>query len=238
MSVHCRPSTPANKHEDKTSSGSMLPWADTRPTAPDPASLLGWAPVLPRVSYLRTPPPYRRGSGATRGSRLRTLPHYRWGLQRRYVFHGSGSRLLIEMGYRAVTCFVAPDPAFLLKLAPELPLVSWLRTLLPHRGRLRCYHVSCGSLRVVGLRNKERQAHQSRWGLQDVRASDTIMTYKACRHAATVQHQPNWPLTGTATVERWPDRTVPCRWLHAMWQPDMMGCAPHRLGHHLPTSSH
>jgi hypothetical protein len=125
MSVHCRPSTPANKHEDKTSSGSMLPWADTRPTAPDPAFLLGWAPVLPRVLYLRTPPPYRRGSGATRGSRLRTLPHYRWGLN-------------------AAACSMALGPASLLRWATELSRVSWLQTPPSYWNWLQNYHLSHG----------------------------------------------------------------------------------------------
>jgi hypothetical protein len=103
LSVPCRPGTPAYKLQAKTrrrASNHTIPCAlrlqtlppcpgsgvATSPTVPDPASLLGRAPVLPRVTQLRTLPPY---SG---------------GLRCCHVPHGSGPCLPAREGSYAVTC--------------------------------------------------------------------------------------------------------------------------------------
>jgi hypothetical protein len=72
------------------------PRTTTCPTAPNPASLLGRAPVPPRVTRLRTPPP---SSG---------------GLRCCHLSHGYGPRLTAREGSGVATCPMALDPAFLL----------------------------------------------------------------------------------------------------------------------------
>jgi hypothetical protein len=77
-------------------------------------SLLRWAPMLPRVLGLRTPPPD-------------------WGgLQRCHMSYGFGPRLLAEVGSSTTTCPTALDRPSLLRWAPVLPHVSWLRILPPY----------------------------------------------------------------------------------------------------------
>jgi hypothetical protein len=98
--------------------------AATCPMTPDPASLLGRAPALPRVLRHRTPPPC---SG---------------GLRRCHVSHDTGPRLLTREGSGAAMCPTASDPASLLGRTPTLPRVPWHRILPPCSGGLRRCHVS------------------------------------------------------------------------------------------------
>jgi hypothetical protein len=122
LSVPYRPGTPAYKFESKTrktychmpyNAGSYLPAREgsgvvTCPTALDPASMLGRAPMLPCVSWLRILPPC---SG---------------GIRRCHVSHGSRSCLPAHEGSDATTCPTTPDPASLLRRAPTLPHVPRL----------------------------------------------------------------------------------------------------------------
>jgi hypothetical protein len=75
------------------------------PTAPNPASLPRWAPVLPRAL------------------RLRTLPPCRGGLRHCHVTYGSGPHLPAEVGSDAATCSMAPDPVSRPRRVPALPCV-------------------------------------------------------------------------------------------------------------------
>jgi hypothetical protein len=84
----------------------MHPHAVTYPVAPDPASLLTWAPALPRVTRPQTSPTDR--------GRLR---HY-------HVSRNPGPRLLTEMSSGAATC----------RWALSLPHVTWLWALPPGGG--------------------------------------------------------------------------------------------------------
>jgi hypothetical protein len=68
------------------------PGAATCAMAPDPTSLLRWAPVQPHVPQLRTPPPYRDG--------LRCC----------HVPLGSGPCLPAWEGSSAATCLMALPP--------------------------------------------------------------------------------------------------------------------------------
>jgi hypothetical protein len=69
------------------------PHTTMRSAAPDPASLLRRAPALPRVPWLRIPPPRQRG------------------LQYCHASCGSKARLPIQEGSSAVTRPEAQDPA-------------------------------------------------------------------------------------------------------------------------------
>jgi hypothetical protein len=94
-------------------SGSRLPTQEgsdavTCSTAPDPASLLRRASVLPRVL------------------RHWTLPPYSGGLRCCCVPHGSEPRLPAREGFDTVTCPTAPDTASLLRRAPTLSHISRL----------------------------------------------------------------------------------------------------------------
>jgi hypothetical protein len=80
----------------------------TRLATLDPASLLGRAPVLPRVPWLRIPPP-RSG-----------------GLRCHNVSRGFGSRLPAREGSNAATYPTASDPASPLRRALTPPCVLWL----------------------------------------------------------------------------------------------------------------
>jgi hypothetical protein len=53
------------------------------------------------------------------------------GLQRCHVSSGSGPRHPVKVGSDAITCPVAPDHTTLLRWAPMLPRVQWLRTSPP-----------------------------------------------------------------------------------------------------------
>jgi hypothetical protein len=85
-------------------------------TALNPASLLGRALVLPRVTRLQTPPPW-----------LEVLLCY-------HMPQGSGSHLPARDVSGAITCHMAPDPASLFERASVLPRAPWLRTLPPCLG--------------------------------------------------------------------------------------------------------
>jgi hypothetical protein len=61
------------------------------PTAPDPTSLLRWAPTL------------------SRALQLWTLPPYRGGLWRYHMSYGFGSRIPAEVGSGTTTCPMAPE---------------------------------------------------------------------------------------------------------------------------------
>jgi hypothetical protein len=94
----------------------------TCPTALDPASPPRWAPALPHALQLWTLPPYRGGLWCC------------------HVPYGSKAHLAAEAGFGAATCPVAPNLAILLRWAPALPHVQWLRTSPPYQGALqRCY---------------------------------------------------------------------------------------------------
>jgi hypothetical protein len=140
-SVPCRPGTSAYRLNSKTrskthchmhySSGSRLPAregssAATCPATPDPASLLGRVPVLPRAPRLRTPPPC---SGGLRCS---------------HVPRSSGPCLPAREGSGVATCPAAPDPS-LLRRAPALPRAPRLRIPRPCLGGLRRCHMSRSS---------------------------------------------------------------------------------------------
>jgi hypothetical protein len=94
------------------------PRTATCSAAPDPASLLRRALMLPRAPRLWTPPPCLGG--------LWCYP----------VLHGFGPRLPAQKGSSAVTCPTAPNHAFLLRRALVLPHVTRLRTPPPCSGGL------------------------------------------------------------------------------------------------------
>jgi hypothetical protein len=95
-------------------------------------------------------------SALPRVSRFRIRSPCSVGLQCCHVFRGSRSCLPFREGSGAVTCPVASDPTSLLGRAPALPRVPRHRPPPPCSGGLRCCHVSCGSLWVVDIKNKER----------------------------------------------------------------------------------
>jgi hypothetical protein len=111
--------------------------AATCPTAPDPASLLMRALVLPHIPWLQILPPYSKG------------------LRRCHMSRGSGSCLPAQVGSGAAMCPMALDPTSLLGRAPVLPCVPRYHTLPPCLGGLQCYHVSRCSLWATDLKNKE-----------------------------------------------------------------------------------
>jgi hypothetical protein len=91
------------------------------------AFLLRWAPVLPRILWLRTLP-------------------LDWGrLWRCHVLRGSGSRLYAEVGSGAAMYPMSSNLVSRLRWTLVLPRVWWLQTLPPSWGELRRSHVSYGS---------------------------------------------------------------------------------------------
>jgi hypothetical protein len=106
----------------------MHPRAASCPTAPKPASLSRWAPVLLRILRLRAPPPCRGG------------------LRRCHVPYDFKPCLLAEVGSGAAMCSMALDTVSLSRWAPMLSRVQWLRTSPPNRGGLRrcCVSYSYG----------------------------------------------------------------------------------------------
>jgi hypothetical protein len=132
LSVPCRLGTPAYRLESKTRKtychmpyiiGSYNPAregtnAATCPTALDLASLLGRAPVLPRVM------------------RLWILPPYSGGLWCCHVSRSSRSCLPAQEGSSAAMSPTALDPASLLGRASVLPHVPRHWTPLPWSGGL------------------------------------------------------------------------------------------------------
>jgi hypothetical protein len=99
--------------------------------APDPASQLGRAPVLPHGLQLWTPPPSTEG--------LRCC----------CVFRNSRPRLPAREGSGAATHSAAPDSATHHRRALVLLRVPRLRTPPPSSGGPRCCHISHGSQRAV-----------------------------------------------------------------------------------------
>jgi hypothetical protein len=115
------------------------------PVAPDPASLLGRALVLPRVPWLQTPPPFSKGFRCC------------------HVSHSSEPLVLAREGSGDATCSLVLDPASLrgsgsgaamcpmsldlaslVGRAPALPHVPQLQSLPPCLGGLRICHMSHG----------------------------------------------------------------------------------------------
>jgi hypothetical protein len=111
------------------------------PAAPDLASLLRWAPALPRVPQLWNWPPW-------------------WGeLWCCHVSRSPEPRLLTEVNSDAAKYPSSPDLASLLRWTPALSRVLWLRALPSWEGsscaatcptargsaflreELRCYHI-------------------------------------------------------------------------------------------------
>jgi hypothetical protein len=146
--------------------------ATTCSMAPDPAPLLGRAPVLPRVLQLWTSPSDWGGPRCCHMPPwLRTLPPCWRELRRRRVFYGSGHRLPTGKGFG-----VAMHPAVPYRLRAssikkglaDLPMQLGSRVSKP------CAHVpNVPDARAI-------------MGLQDVQASGTIIACKTCGQAATV----------------------------------------------------
>jgi hypothetical protein len=129
-------------------------------SGPDPASLLGSAPVLSHAPRLLSVP-CRPGTPAyklqvkirrrtcfcalSRALRLRILPPCQGRLWRCHVPHGSRPHLPAREGSRAATCRTAPNPASLLGRALMLPHVSQLQTPSPYSRGLQCCYMSHGS---------------------------------------------------------------------------------------------
>jgi hypothetical protein len=115
----------------------------TSPTAPDPASLLGRAPMLPCVSRLTTLPPCSKGL-----RRCHVFPGSEPRLPAReqfrccHVSHASGPCLLAWESSSVATCSTGPDSASMPGRASELPHVPRLRTPAPYSGGLRHCHMS------------------------------------------------------------------------------------------------
>jgi hypothetical protein len=85
----------------------MHPGTATRHTASDQATLLRWAPTLPPVLWLWTPPPYSRG------------------LRCHHASHGSRPHPTSEMGSGIAIWHMAPDLVATCKRAPALARVPW-----------------------------------------------------------------------------------------------------------------
>jgi hypothetical protein len=159
------------------------------PTAPDPASLLGRAPVLPCVP------------------RHQILPPCSGGLRRYHVSHGTASRLPAREGSGTATYHTAPDLASLLGRAPALPCVTQLCG--PQTSRIKKdldgipmqldSRVSKACLQVSMVPNIRAII-----GLQDMWVGSTVNACKACRQAATMRLQCSASTMdhslGTATV--------------------------------------
>jgi hypothetical protein len=99
---------------------------------------------LPLLRWARgpLPVPYRPGTPHT-GFKSKQGA---WCDATRYhVSRSSGPCLPALEGSGATMCFVAPDLASLLRRAPVLPRVPWLRTPPLRWGGLQCCHVSHGS---------------------------------------------------------------------------------------------
>jgi hypothetical protein len=136
------------------SSGPRLPdqegsGAATCRTAPDSASLLRRASMLPRAPQLWTPP---LCSG---------------GLRSCHVSHGSGPRLSAREGSGAATWSTAPDPTSLLRGAPTLSRVPrHSKGRMPkNKERLSCNGMQQGS-RVFKTRSRVTEAPETRAGRQ------------------------------------------------------------------------
>jgi hypothetical protein len=129
----------------------VRPWAVTCPVALDPASLLRWTSVLPRVPQLRTPPPC-------------------WGeLQRWHVPLDFGPCFLASEGSGAATCLMAPDSAstrrelrcchvshdsqwtVLHKNKERLSCPRHVARLAYSQGTLMCYRGACKMCRHAAL---------------------------------------------------------------------------------------
>jgi hypothetical protein len=108
------------------------------PQLRNPPPCLGRAVVLPHVPRIYTPP-LRLG-----------------GLWRCHASWGSSSCLAIQEGSGAATCPSAPDHASPPRRALMQTSVHQLWTAPHLRGGLRCWHVSHGSSRAMGHRDKER----------------------------------------------------------------------------------
>jgi hypothetical protein len=101
--IHTRYSHVQALSQDKKHS--MYSRGVTCPAAPDPASLLRWAPALPRVLQFWASPLCRRE------------------LQRCHVSCNSGPHLSVEEGSDTAVCSTASDPASLMGRVPTLPRV-------------------------------------------------------------------------------------------------------------------
>jgi hypothetical protein len=126
----------------------MHPHAAMCPVAPDLASLLRRAHILPRALQPRTSPLYRGGlrryhmscSSESRllvevsssGTMHPTAPNpapCQGGIRHCHLSRGSEPHLLVEVGSGAATCPSAPDPASAQGRALALSRASWLQTL-------------------------------------------------------------------------------------------------------------
>jgi hypothetical protein len=123
---HIQDSSQDKKHD-------MHPHAAMCLTAPDPTSLLRWAPALPHALRLRTPLP---------------LPYVQW-LQTSPPCWGGLWRCQMSSGF---------GPRLLTGWTPASSRVLRLRTPPLCRGGLQHSHVFCDSLWVVGLIYKERHS--------------------------------------------------------------------------------
>jgi hypothetical protein len=121
--------------------------------------------------------------------------------------HGSGPRLPAREGSGVSTCHTALGPVSLLRRAPTLPRVPWLRTLPPCSGGSDAVTCPATLMRSHALRinkglavtacNKThvflRHACTLLRHLQDAQVDNIIMTCKPCGHAlqyhATVQRR-------------------------------------------------
>jgi hypothetical protein len=141
-----------------------------RPEAPDHATLLRWAPVLPHVTGLWTSPPHTGG------------------LQRCHASRGSESHPASAVGSITATCPMASDPTSMPKGAPVLPLIHGsLWTMGIKKGLLvlgvqRGTHVTEAHPRITEVPAKcmsGRRYHD----LQDVRT---------CGYSTTLQCSTAW----------------------------------------------
>jgi hypothetical protein len=127
----------------------------------------------------------------SRAPRLWALPPYLRGLRRYYVPHGTAPCLPAQECSGAATCPATSDPVSLLRRAPSLSRVSWLRTPPPYSGGVRRCHVSRGSQRATCLWNKERHSwprYVARLTCFQVTLARYQVTCKTCEQATSI-----WP---------------------------------------------
>jgi hypothetical protein len=218
MSISCRPGTPRISLK-RRQQPDVRPRAATCLTAPDPASLLRWAPALSCVPQLRTPPLCRGelwrwhmplSSGpASPQERAPTVPHASW------------LRTLPPRGERSdvATCPMTLSGPWTMRIKKVLAILGTQLGSCVLKPRSRVTKPSA--------RRANRRRHHSS---QDVRAGH----YSAAQQCSAVRlttHRHGYrrcdPTRRYSTAEHF-----------ATWQSYVMGCTMRRPSHYLPITSY
>jgi hypothetical protein len=177
------------------STGPCLPtdvWsgASTCPVDLDPTSLIGRAPALPRVLWLRTPPPCKGGLRCTMCPTAPDLASLERWTPVRHVSYSSRSYLPTGYGSRAphvLRLWILPPYREGSGAATACPVVSCGLQTSSIKKSLAYLLVQLGT-HVPNARTPVFKAPDVRviMVLQDVRVGYVVNPYKTCGHAATL----------------------------------------------------